>query len=121
MKYLKQFLCGANILTVLPFYLAVNYSKDKNYSYFDYTLVAPFWFGLLNVLSFIVAQKYNLSNNQRFIGISILTSLIVMCVSTYFKTYDHTKKEWLNYYVGIFIKYMLIWNLIIRTIETSLN
>ena len=35
MKYLKQFLCGANILTVLPFYLAVNYSKDKTYSYFN--------------------------------------------------------------------------------------
>ena len=31
MKYLKQFLCGANILTLLPFYLAVYYSKDKKY------------------------------------------------------------------------------------------
>jgi len=116
---LKQFLCGANILTVLPFYLAVQYSKDKNYSYFNYSLIAPFWFGLWNVLSFIVAQKFNLTNNQRFIGISILTSLIVMSISTYYKTYSHTKKEWVVYYIGIFIKYMLIWNLIIRTLETN--
>ena len=29
MTYLKQFLCGANIITVLPPYLAVNYSKNK--------------------------------------------------------------------------------------------
>ncbi len=119
MKYLKQFLCGANIFTVLPFYIAVYYSKDKNYSYFFYTLVAPFWFGFFNVLSFIVSEKYNLTNNQRFIGISILTSLLVMCISTIFKSYDHTKQEWLKYYIGIFIKYMLIWNLIIRTIENS--
>ena len=121
MKYLKQFLCGANILTVLPFYLAVNYSKDKTYSYFNYTLIAPLWFGIWNVLSFIIAQKYNLSNNQRFIGVSILTSITVMCISTYYKTYEHTQKEWLIYYVGIFIKYMLIWNLIIRTLETSFD
>jgi hypothetical protein len=119
MKYLKQFLCGANILTLLPFYLAVYYSKDKKYSYFDYSLISPFWFGLWNVLSFIVAQKFNLTNNQRFIGISILTSLIVMSISTYFKTYDNTKKEWIIYYIGIFIKYLLIWNLIIRKLETN--
>jgi hypothetical protein len=120
MKYLKQFLCGANILTILPFYLAVYYSKDKNYGYFEYTLIAPFWFGLWNIISYIIAQKFNLTNNQRFIGISILTSLIVMITSTYFKTYNNTKKEWLIYYIGIFIKYMLIWNLIIRTLENNL-
>ena len=120
MRYLKQFLCGANIIVVFPYYLAVKYSKDKNYDYFPYTLVAPFWFGLWNILSFIVAKRFNLSLTQRFLGVSIISAISVMCVSTYFNTYDNTKEEWIKYYIGILIKYLLVWNLIIRTLETHL-
>lgn len=120
MKYLKQFLCGANILVVIPYYLTVQYSEDKNYNYFEYSLVAPFWFGLWNIISFIVAQKFNLTNNQRFIGVSIISSISVMFLSTYFETYENDFKEWIIYYLGIFIKYLLVWNLIIRQIENHI-
>ena len=118
MKYLKQFLCGANIIVVLPYYLAVQYSKDKNYDYFRYTLIAPLWFGFWNILSYILAEKFKLSMFQRFTIISIISSISVMIVSTTFKTYNNTKEEWIKYYIGIFIKYMLVWHLLIRTLET---
>ena len=52
---------GANIIVVLPYYIAVNnLGENKNYDYYRYSLVAPFWFGLFNILSFIIAKKYNL-------------------------------------------------------------
>ena len=52
MKYFKQFIAGANIIVVLPYYIAVNnLGENKNYDYYRYSLVAPFWFGLFNVLS----------------------------------------------------------------------
>ena len=120
MKYLKQFLCGANILVVLPYYLAVHYSKNKNYSYFPYTIFSPFWFGFWNIISYIVANKFKLSMFQRFTLVSIISSISVMIISTLANTYKHTKEEWIKYYIGIFIKYMLVWHLIIRTLETYL-
>ena len=120
MKYLKQFLCGANIITVLPHYIAVKYSDEKNYRFFEYTILAPIWYGLWNILSLIVAEKFNLSMNQRFIGVSIISSISIMFISTYFETYDNDLKEWIQYYIGIFIKYLLIWNLIVRQLETHI-
>ena len=118
MKYFKQFIAGANIIVVLPYYIAVNnLGENKNYDYYRYSLVAPFWFGLFNILSFIIANKYNLTNFQRFTLISIISSVSVMCISTYFQTYTKTKKEWIEYYIKIFIKYMLVWHLLVRNVE----
>jgi hypothetical protein len=120
MKYLKQFFSGANIIVVLPFYLAVYYSKNKNYSFFQYSIVSPIWFGLFNVLSYIIAKKYNLSLFQRFTLISTITSIIIMILSTKFKTYNYSKNQWIKYYIGIFIKYMLVWHLLIKNIEQNI-
>ena len=37
-----------------------------------------------------------------------------------FETYENDYKEWIIYYLGIFIKYLLVWNLIIRQIENHI-
>lgn len=120
MKYLKQFFSGANIFVVLPFYIAVHYSKNKQYSFFQYCIIAPIWFGLWNVLSYIIAEKYNLSLFQRFTLISIITSIIVMILAKTFKTYNYPNERWVKYYIGIFIKYMLVWHLLVKTIELNI-
>ena len=56
----------------------------------------------------------------RFLVISILSSLSIMIISTYYKSYNFTKKEWYQYYLYIFIKYILIWNIVIYNIEKYL-
>ena len=62
MKYLKQFVIGSSYLVFLPFYYAVhNYQPKKTYDYYKYTLVAPVWFGVWNVLSFIFAEYFNVT------------------------------------------------------------
>ena len=118
MNYLKQFIIGSSYIVFFPFFYSVkNNQPKKNYKYQDYTLVAPLWFGLWNVISFQLAKYLNLTLKQRFILISIISSLSIMMIATYLNSYNFTKKEWKKYYIYIFIKYMFVWNIIIYNIE----
>ena len=118
MKYLKQFIIGSSYLVFLPYFYAVQKSQSrKNYTYFTYTLIAPIWLGLWNVISLIIAERFNLSMKMRFLVVSIISSLCIMLISTYAKAYDFNKDEWKKYYFYIFIMYLIVWNLIVYNIE----
>ena len=89
MKYLKQFVIGSSYLVFLPFFYAVKNSQSKKtYNYYEYTLIAPICFGLWNVLSLILAEYFKLTFRQRFMLIAAISSISVMTVATYFKTYN---------------------------------
>ena len=121
MKYLKQFIVGSSYLVFSPFYYAVhNNQPKKTYSYYKYTLLAPVWFGIWNIISLMLAEYFNLTMKMRFLIITILSSMSIMAIATYLKSYNFTKKEWLKYYLYIFIKYMLVWNIVIYNIEKYL-
>ena len=97
MKYLKQFVIGSSYIVFAPFFYAVEKSQPKKtYSYYDYTLVAPVWFGLWNIISLLLAEYFNLTMRQRYILVSILSSLSVMVIATYLKSYNFTKKNGKN-------------------------
>jgi len=117
MKYLKQFVIGSSYLVFAPFYYAVLKNNVKNYTYEDYTLIAPVWLGLWNVISLIIAESFNLSMRMRFIIISVISSVCIMIISTLFKTYNKNRDEWISYYLKMFLKYMIIWNIVIYNIE----
>ena len=112
MKYLKEFIIGSSIIVVLPFYYIVYHSKSKRtYNYYIYTLAAPLWFGLWNIISLIIAEKFKLTKRLRFLTISIISLLTVYLISNYY--YDKTTKEWYDYYFQQFIRYMITWNIFI--------
>ena len=73
MKYLRDFIILSSILIILPFYYSTYNSSQKTYSYYNYTLLAPLWFGLFNVISLIIAEQFNLSKRLRFFTISIIS------------------------------------------------
>ena len=112
MKYLKEFVIGSSIAVVAPFYyMTYNHQPNKQYSYYDYSLIAPIWFGLWNIISLIIAEKFKLSKRLRFLTISIISLLSIYFIAHFY--YDKTKKEWYFYYFRQFIKYMIIWYIII--------
>ena len=111
MKYLKEFIIGSSIIVVLPFYYSTYHSSQKTYSYYSYTLLAPLWFGLFNVISLIIAEQFNLSKRLRFFTISIISLLSIYFIAHFY--YDKTRKQWLFYYFQQFIAYMITWNIII--------
>ena len=122
MKYLKQFIVGSSAIITVPFfnYFVLNYHPKKNYSYSDYSLISPFWFAIWNVSSLVLAEYFNLTMRQRFFLISVISSISIMIIATYLKSYNFSKKEWKKYYLYIFIKYLLIWNILIYFIENNL-
>lgn len=114
MKYLKEFLIGSSYFVFLPFFYNVkNTQPKKTYDYYDYTLIAPVWFGLWNMISLVIAKQFGLSKRLRYLLISIISSISVMFIATYRKSYDFNEKEWSKYYFNIFIKYLVVWNIVI--------
>ena len=121
MKYLKQFVVGSSFLVFFQFYYsAKNHQPKKTYDYYRYTLVAPIWFGLWNIISLIIAEKYKLNFEKRFLLISFISALSIMIISTKLRSYNFTRNEWYKYYVYILIKYLFTWNVIIKNIEKNL-
>lgn len=117
MSYLKEFIIGSSYLVFLPFFYAVKNSVNKNYSYYYYTMAAPFGFGLWNIISLLIAEHFGLSKRQRFLVISIISSLTIMTISFYSKSYNFTREEWKTYFLNISVRYLIIWNIVIYYLD----
>ena len=114
MKYLRDFIIGSSIVVVAPFYYAVHNSQiDKPYSYYQYTFLAPLAFGFWNVISLIIAEKFGISKKLRFLLISLITYLAIIFFVYYFNVYKLTSNEWIKYFIYQFLRYMIVWNIII--------
>ncbi len=119
MEYLRAFVIGSSMLVFLPHFIAVaNLDETKiNYTYKQYTFVAPFYYGLMNMVSLFIALHFGLSPRQRFLLIGSLSPLIVISFSYFFKTYDYKGGEWVNYGLGLFLKHFLIWNIVVFLLD----
>tara|TARA_B100001123_G_C15216283_1_gene989357 strand:- start:368 stop:799 length:432 start_codon:yes stop_codon:yes gene_type:complete len=140
MKYLKQFVVGSCAFVFLPFYYGVyniiqknpDYykkksetpapswwiSKDNYYSYYQYTLTTPIFFGLGNILSLVIAEQLGLSMRNRFVLMTILSTTSTTIHVYRYDTYNFkTIKEYVKYYIGLFIGHFITWNVIIYNLE----
>lgn len=115
MEYLRAFVIGSSFPVFLPHFLTVASLDERNlnYTYKQYTFVAPLYYGLMNALSLYIALRLNLSSRQRYLLIGTLSPLLVISISYTFETYNYQGTEWLWYGVGLFIKHFLIWNIIV--------
>ena len=121
MNYLRSFVIGSSYLVFISFFYAVkNIQHKKTYSYYHYTLLAPVWFGLWNMFSLYLARKFKLSLRMRFLIISVISSLYIMAIAMYIQSYNFTRSEWYKYCVYVFVKYLIVWNLIIYNLEKYL-
>ena len=122
MKYLKAFIIGSSFFVFAPFfYIVEQFLLVKNYSYFTYTMTAPLYFGVWNVLSLIIADKMGLSLTERFMLVSLLAALNIAIYAKITKKYNFTEREWIDYYILIFALHVIIWNTIIYGLEKMCN
>lgn len=119
MNYLREFVIGSSILVILPhFYAVANLDETRlNYTYKQYTFVAPFYYGIMNMLSLYLAILLQLSPRGRYLLIGTISPLVVISFSYFTKTYDYAGDEWIKYGIGLFIKHFLIWNIIVYTLN----
>jgi hypothetical protein len=114
-NFLRAFVIGSSIPVVFPHYLAVaNLDETKiNYTYKQYTFVAPLYYGIMNMLSLYIALLLSLTRRQRYLLVGTISPLIVVCFSMYFQTYKYDTNQWVQYALGLFLKHFLIWNLVV--------
>jgi hypothetical protein len=119
MEYLRAFVIGSSFLVFLPHFIAVaNLDESKiNYTYKEYTFVAPLYYGLMNMISLFIALQFGLSNRQRYLLIGTLSPLIVISFSYTLQTYDYRGLEWFKYGIGLFLKHFLIWNIVVFLLD----
>jgi hypothetical protein len=115
MKYLRAFVIGSSFPVFLPHFLTVANLDERNlnYTYKQYTFVAPLYYGILNAISLYLALSFKLTDRQRYLLIGTVSPLIVIVFSYLFKTYDYEGDEWITYGVGLFMKHFFIWNIIV--------
>ena len=129
MIFLKPFVIASSIITTIyfyyKFYKLINKYPNKinvniNNLFLKYSIIAPIGFGIWNIISFYLAKKFNLTLQERFLIISIISYLSTVIIVYIFKIYNFSKKEWIKYFFNQFIRYFIIWNLIIHYITKSI-
>jgi hypothetical protein len=116
---LLDFIIGSSFLVFfIPFLIVINFQNENhNYSFTSYALLAPAYFGAMNVLSLFIQKYFNLSLWNRFIIISILSSIIVISYVFLFNIYPlNSYREKLSYIIfnislHLFIYISIIYNI----------
>ncbi len=111
-ELLKRFIIGSSFPVFVSFFLKVQTIPDsiKNYTYQQYTIIAPIYLGFMNVLAGFFNKKY------RYLLIGIISPTGVCLYSYMNKTYNFNNKEWINYFIRIYIKHFITFNIIIKNL-----
>ena len=114
---IKEFIVGSSWLVFLHFFLSVKKISPqvRNYFYEDYTIVAPLYLGLMNVLG-----KYLFKTN-RFLYTGLLSGLIVAIFNTINRSYNFSPEQWSIYYLYIIAKHVLTFYIIIQSLEKMMQ
>ena len=122
-EYLRAFIIGSSYpVFVLYFYAVANYDKKLvNYSYKNYTLIAPLFLGMLNVFGLYLSKIYNLSNNERFLLTALIGAIIVMITIYVTKMYNYTSvNQWIQHDIGLIILYIFVFCIINNLINSNI-
>ena len=79
-EYLKAFVIGSSFLVYFPYFIGVLNAPTKNFSYEIYTFIGPLGLGITNAFSVLLAKTFDLTIDQRFLIISLLTPTIVILI-----------------------------------------
>ena len=129
MKYIKDFLIGASFILwphkclwkyidkidIRPTWFKppdkiVGTYTIKRYNYWK--TIMSLWFGIWNVISRIIAEKYGLSKQVRFLVISIIVVHVHVLLIRVLEVYKLTPEKWLQYYLSRLIPNVLVWLMI---------
>lgn len=90
----------------------------KNFSYTNYTMVAPLALGIFNVIGYIIAKKFKLNRSERFILTGLAGTIGVGIFITIIGAYNFSsKKEQINYYIKPLIIYIFVFGVIINGLD----
>ncbi len=108
-NYLRSFVIGTSMIVCGSFLRNVYKMDDKtrNYSFMTYSYIVPLYFGIMNMLSLLMIDKFGLPAKYRYLFISILSAIIVILFARITNAYNFTEnKQWYYYYINIFFNHV---------------
>ena len=94
-EYLLAFVIGSSIFSYILFVLSLSrLPRDYyNFSGYVYYIIVPIYFGIMNMLSLFLANRFQLSKFQRLILITLVSSSIVITLVYSLKLYNWKDKN----------------------------
>ena len=121
-NYIKSFVIGSSWPVFIFYFLPVSQLRDiYNLSYKKYSIYAPLFLGLLNVLGLYLQNIYDWTHDQRFLCTGLIGAILVSILATLWKAYNFkTKQRWLLHYLTLLIYYYFIYNVIVKNLERAI-
>ena len=94
-EYLLAFVIGSSIFSYVLFVLSLSrLPRDYyNFSGYVYYIIVPIYFGIMNMLSLFVANRFKLSKFHRLILTTLVSSFIVITLVYSLKLYNWKDKN----------------------------
>lgn len=122
-EYLRAFIIGSSFPVFALYFIAVsNYDESiTNYTYKNYTIIAPLFLGTINMVGLYLSNVYSLTKFQRFILTALLGASIVATTITVLKLYNfESQQRWYKQYFYLFMTYIFVFTIIVKIIDSNL-
>jgi len=121
-EYIRPFIIGSSWPVFVPFFMKVMNIDDKvkNYSYDKYTIIAPFYLGIMNVLSVYLSKQFNWDLKQRLLYIGLISGILACVIAKLSNSYNFTNKEWIIYFIKVMGKHIFAFSTIICFLENNM-
>jgi hypothetical protein len=120
MDYLLQFVIASCFFVYVWFYQFVNGAINTgklNAIYFNYIIIMPIWFGILNMISLYFQKQFGLSYQTRFLVITFVGLAVLLPIINFLPFYNYNATEMAYHNTGVTIFYFFIWNVVIAGLE----
>ena len=95
----------------------------STFSFKNYSIAAPIYFGLMNSLSLFMGKSFEMSLQKRLFVISIISIVFIVSLNYFYSrhiykpysTYD--AKKWMYYILRNGLKHLIVYNIIMYYIE----
>lgn len=116
-SYLKSFVIGTSVLVPAHFLIAVMGIPEhkRRFAYEPYSIIAPLYFGLVNMLSLYVFSR---NNTIRFLITGLLSGLFIyFFIAKRFTIYTDPDFDWNSYFIRIVLRHLFTFVVIIQLLE----
>ena len=117
--YLRAFVIGSSFFVFFLFFFFVSRFDPKkfHYPYKNYTLIAPLFLGIMNMVALWMERTWHLTRRMKYFVMSILAPSCVLAFVYITKTYTYTRSEWIYHMICIFVVYSFVFNIILYELD----
>jgi len=125
---IKAFLSGCCWPVFVPFFWGFNSLKPQynnesmkkllgnNDPYYLYTIIAPVYFGLMSVISILIAESLQINVRLSYFIMSLISPIFVSSLIKSNNVYTFSKNRWILQYLYLFLFHSFAYNVVMVNI-----